>query len=109
MHENRTREFLQSYSEKNIEAIQLMFSNDVIIRDWNTEINGKDAALLQFAHNFQSARSIEITIKSIFTSNTGSAAEIEILVDGTEKLRVVDVFEFDESGQINSVISYKGL
>jgi len=37
------------------------------------------------------------------------AAEIEIVVNGSQKLRVVDVFSFNEAMEITSVISYKGL
>jgi hypothetical protein len=37
------------------------------------------------------------------------AAELEIVVNGSEKLSVVDVFTFNEANKITSVVAYKGL
>jgi hypothetical protein len=37
------------------------------------------------------------------------AAELEIVVNESEKLSVVDVFTFSEDSNIASIIAYKGL
>ena len=86
-----------------------MFSRDVVLRDWNLEVSGTEAALAEFAKNFEEADSLSIQVSRIFESEQGVAAEIEIVVNGSQKLRVIDVFTFNEAMEITSVISYKGL
>jgi hypothetical protein len=86
-----------------------MFSRDVVLRDWNLEVSGTEVALAEFAKNFEEADSLSIQVSRIFESEQGVAAEIEIVVNGSQKLRVIDVFTFNEAMEITSVISYKGL
>jgi hypothetical protein len=108
-HQAQVRSFLSAYEQKDIQAISKMFSRDVVVRDWNLEVFGAEAALAEFAKNFEEADSLSIQVSRIFESEQGVAAEIEILVNGSQKLSVVDVFSFNEAMEITSVISYKGL
>ncbi len=102
-------DFLKAYESKDIAAISEMFSSDVLLRDWNLEVTGKVEALREFEKNFAAAQSLKIAIKNVYVSESGAAAELEILVNQTESLRVVDVVTFDTSNIITSVVSYKGL
>jgi hypothetical protein len=86
-----------------------MFSEDIALRDWNLEVIGRDKAISEFEENFRESQSIEIKVNAIYLSETGASAEVEILVNQTEKLRVVDVFRFDGNQKIVSLVSYKGL
>ncbi|MFM1787028.1 MAG: hypothetical protein RL228_978 [Actinomycetota bacterium] len=103
------RDFLTAYESKDIVAIAEMFSSDVLLRDWNLEVTGKAEALREFKKNFAAAQSLKISINTIYVSESGAAAELEILVNQTELLKVVDVVTFDTSNKITSVVSYKGL
>ncbi len=102
-------DFLKAYESKDIAAISEMFSSDVLLRDWNLEVTGKAEALREFEKNFAAAQSLKIAINAIYVSESGAAAELEILVNQTELLKVVDVVTFDTSNIITSVVSYKGL
>ena len=82
---------------------------NVILRDWNLEVVGRDAALREFAKNFEQASSLGIQINQLYASEIAVAAEIEIVVNGVEGLRVIDVLTFNESMEIVSIVSYKGL
>jgi ketosteroid isomerase-like protein len=108
-HEVLVRRFLRAYAAKDIHAIRAMFAEDVILRDWNLEVTGRDSAIREFEGNFRQSESIEIKINTIYLSESGVSAEIEILVNETEKLRVVDVVKFDSNQKIVSIVSYKGL
>ena len=103
------RRFLDAYAAKDIDAIRTMFSEDIALRDWNLEVIGRDKAISEFEENFRESQSIEIKVNAIYLSETGASAEVEILVNQTEKLRVVDVFRFDGNQKIVSLVSYKGL
>lgn len=107
--EQLLRRFLSAYEDKKLETIAEMLSNDVVLRDWNHQVEGKAGALLQFTKNFEGSEALAIQIRNIYSSKNAIAAEIEIAIGDTETLRVVDILGLNEGGQILSIISYKGL
>jgi ketosteroid isomerase-like protein len=108
-HEELMRQFLEAYEAKDLATLTTYLAPDVVLRDWNLEVTGKEAALKEFAKNFEQAASLSIEIRHIYTSGTGAAAEVEIIVNGVESLRVVDVLSLNEAGQVTAIVSYKGL
>ena len=107
--ESHLRDFLALYEAKNLEAISQKLASSVLLRDWNLEVRGKKLVLAQFEKNFEEAKSISIDVSSVYISSTGACAEITILVNKTESLRVIDVLTFNSAMQITSIVSYKGL
>ena len=107
--EQLATDFLEAYEQKDISAISKMLSEEVIVRDWNLEVTGKDEALSQFTKNFEDGAELKIQIRKLYISESAVAAEIEIQVGSVESLRVIDVIEFDERYRITAIISYKGL
>lgn len=104
-----TRKFISAYEEKDIAAIAGMFSPDVILRDWNSEVVGYEAAIQEYTNNFRGADTLAIKIHNVLTSGLSAAAVLEIVLDGVETLRVVDVLSFSAEGKIKSIVAYKGL
>jgi hypothetical protein len=86
-----------------------MLAVDVVLRDWNLEVSGLEEAVAEYSKNFRDADSLRINVIQILESESGVAAELEIVVNGSEKLSVVDVFTFSEDSKVASVIAYKGL
>ena len=107
--EEIAREFLAAYQDKDLQIISNLLAEEVVVRDWNLEVVGKPQALQEFAKNFEQANSLSIQLKGLYSSDTGAVAEVEIEVNKTERLRVVDVLTFGERLKITSIISYKGL
>ena len=105
--EKLTRRFIELYAAKDINAISDMFSEDIVLRDWNYEVVGKDAAIIEFTKNFDEAETLHISIKNIYLSELSGAAEIEVTVNGII-LGIVDVVTLDSADQIISVIAYRG-
>ncbi len=108
-HEQLARKMLSAYEAKDIDYISSLFSSDVLLRDWNYEVVGREAAIREFSKNFEDAKQLSIEVLRIFSSEAGVAAEVEIVVNNSEVLRVVDVISFDKDSKITSIISYKGL
>lgn len=104
-----TRRFLLAYRSKDLATIANMFHPEVVLRDWNSEVIGDKDALEEFSNNFEQAKSLEILMKKIYIANLSAAAELEIRVNDTEVLSVVDVLTFDPDGQILSIVAYRGL
>ena len=107
--EAQIRSFLAAYELKDIEKISKMFATNVVLRDWNLEVSGLGAALAEYSKNFRDANSLQVTVNQIYESESGIAAQLEIVVNDSEKLNVVDVFTFNEANKITSVVAYRGL
>jgi hypothetical protein len=107
--ETQVRSFLSAYERKDIDAISEMLAEDVVLRDWNLEVSGLEAAVAEYSKNFRDADSLRITVNQILESESGVAAELEIVVNGSENLNVVDIFTFNDDNEITSVVAYKGL
>ncbi len=104
----RFADYLEAYSDKNLQKISDMFAADIALRDWKISVFGKDAAIAETAKNFRSAKTIEITILATYESDNAVAGELKIVVDSTEVLHVVDVVSFNADGKIDSIHAYLG-
>jgi ketosteroid isomerase-like protein len=107
--ETLARAFLSAYESKDLGKISSQLADGVVVRDWNLEVVGKANALREFAKNFEQARSLSIQVIQLHSSNNGVAAEVEIVVNGEDVLRVVDILTFGINGEVTSIVSYKGL
>ena len=105
----RTNEFLTAYQNKDLAAISEMVSEDVLLRDWNLEVSGKDALLYEFDKNFRSSNTIKIEVKNHYLSDLAVMAELQIVVDEQIVLAVVDRLSFESSGLVTEIVSYKAL
>ena len=101
-----TRQFLELYAAKNIESISRMFSDHIVLKDWNHEVVGKEAAIIEFQKNFDDAAHLSIAVKGIYFSGATAAAEIEVTVNDAI-LGIVDVISFDDSDSVTSVLAYR--
>jgi hypothetical protein len=100
--------YLRLYSEKRLDLVSAMFSDNITLRDWNISVSGKAAAVAETAKNFESAETIEIQTLGVYESDDTIAGELRILVDRTIELQVVDVITFNSAGKIASIRAYLG-
>lgn len=103
-----TLSYLERYAAKDIAAIDEMFAEDIVLRDWKIRVVGKEHALQETRKNFESADSIDIEVLSTYESINTVAAELKITVDATEELYVVDVITYNDVGKIKSIRAYLG-
>ena len=106
--EDLARRFLAAYEAKDLDVIAGLLAEDVLLRDWNLEVQGKAAFLAETQRNFEAADTIAIDIDHVHATEHSAAVEVVITVDSRIRLLVVDVFEFDDVGFITAVRSYKG-
>lgn len=104
----RFADYLEAYSDKNLQKISDMFSTDIALRDWKISVFGKGAAIAETDKNFRSAKTIEISILATYESDNAVVGELKIVVDNTEILHVVDVVSFNADGKIDSIRAYLG-
>lgn len=100
--------YLKKYADKDINAMNSMFADDIILRDWKIYVEGKKEALRETQKNFEAAQSIAIDVLKTYENEDTVAAELKITVNKTEVLYVVDVITFNASGKITSIRAYLG-
>ena len=100
--------YLEKYAEKDIKAMEELFAEDIVLRDWKIRVMGKDNALTETQKNFKAADSIEIDVLSTYENENTVAAELKITVDHTEELFVVDVISFNTARKIEAIRAYLG-
>ena len=109
---DKSLEYFTTFSEKDSDGLRNMFSNDVYLRDWEILANGIDEVVAANQDIFDNVESILATPIRVwdFLSHEDNVvvAELEIVVNGEEKLLVTDILEFDDDEKIKSIRAYKG-
>lgn len=105
------RRYLQAYAAKDLQTIAALLAPEVVLRDWQLRVVGRDAALAETQRNFDAALGLQIEILRLHATEASAVAELRIAVEGsaqTVELFVVDVLDFDAQGQISAIRAYKG-
>ncbi len=106
--EQELKKYFKVFSNKDIDTLSKMFSDEVKLVDWNISAFGKNEVLKANENIFKNVKSIEVTpIEFYSNSDTSYSVKISIVVDKIEILEVIDVIKFDENGLINSIEAYK--
>jgi len=100
-------EYFATFSRKDLDGLADMFTANAVLRDWTGSAEGIDNVLAANKNIFDSVDTIVVTPLSLYEDGNTVAAEIEILVNGAEKLLVVDVIIF-EGDKISNLRAYKG-
>lgn len=100
-------DYFATFSRKDLDGLAGLFTANPSLRDWTGSADGKADVLAANKAIFDSVDTITVTPLAIYLEDNTVSAELEILVNGEEKLLVVDVITF-EGDKIASVRAYKG-
>ena len=104
-------EFIKNYfinfSEKNISSLEVMFHEEITLRDWEIYAEGKKEVIKANEKIFSSCKSIFVKPLNIWENSNYVIAEIDILINGEEQLKVIDLFELSNE-KILSIRAFKG-
>ena len=117
------RKYFQAFADKNIEILTEMFTDDIILIDWNNTFTGKDQVVNEVQGIFANFKTIELEVTDIFSSlniinadrgettvsipkDDSFACEIVIVFDDLEPLYIMDLIEFDDEGRIKKLTAY---
>ena len=104
---NITKLYFQYFSEKDIQNLELLFSENIRLVDWEINVIGKKNVIEANKKIFNSVDSIKVTPLNIFQDKLVMTCEIDILINKKDKLKVVDIIKFDEDKKIISISAYK--
>ena len=100
--------YFKIFSEKNINGLSEMFADNVTLRDWNKNYQGIKSVLEENLNIFQNVKTINAIPLNIISENNFVVAELKIIINGDEELKVVDMIEFNKKGKIISIKAFKG-
>ena len=100
--------YLKCFSSKKISSLKDFFSTDIVLRDWEIEAHGIDEVIEANKNIFNNVKSIFVEIKNLYQEGNIVIGELEIIINKSETLFVVDIFEFNEKNKIKRIFAYKG-
>ena len=105
---DKALEYFTTFSEKDTEGLRSMFSDDVVLRDWEIMANGIDEVVDVNQNIFDSIDTILAIPIRVYDNQNTIVAELEITINGEETILVTDILEFDENEKIKEIRAYKG-
>ena len=99
--------YFQSFCKKDTASLEVLFSDSIVLTDWEVQIVGKDN-ILKFNQNFfNSVNDIRIDVDKIAVGLDTVIAEIKVIINNSIVAQVVDVIEFDQDNKIKQIRAYK--
>ena len=105
--EKLIKTYFQAFSNKNIEKLERLFSDEVILKDWEIFAEGKKEVLEANKNIFNSVDSISAELNELYLDNLVAVCLIEITINKEEVLKVIDVIKFNDQMEIVEVSAYK--
>ena len=105
---DKTIEYFAAFSNKDIDSLRKMFSENICLRDWELNVCGIEDVVLANSNIFNLVEDILVTPMKLYQQDSTVIAEIEILINQKEKLLVTDIIEYSKDKKIKSIRAYKG-
>ena len=103
-----TKYYFNVFSQKKIDELSKLFSEDVKLRDWQNQASGKKEVLKINQKIFDSVNSIKVIPLKLDKVEKKIYAELEIIINDKEKRLVLDVISFNDDNKINNIEAYQG-
>ena len=100
--------YFQKFSQKNINELRKMFDENVTLRDWEVNEAGIENVLKANSNIFQNVNTIKVIPQNIISENHFISAELKIIINNQDELKVVDLIEFNKNCKIISIKAFKG-
>tara|TARA_Y100001968_G_scaffold288772_1_gene291271 strand:+ start:1098 stop:1442 length:345 start_codon:yes stop_codon:yes gene_type:complete len=103
-----TMKYINMFINKDINGLSNIFDDSIVLRDWETMAEGKESVLSANENIFNSLASINIEILGIIAENKRVSVEFTLAINETEKINIVDLIDFTDSGKILLIKAYRG-
>lgn len=102
--------YFELFSNKDIEGLSYLFSDNIKLKDWLVNIRGKEIVLEEMNKLFNVAEKIKIDIRELHEECDTVCCELKIEIqtnDDKVELEVVDILKFDNLFKIKKITAYK--
>ena len=105
--ENLVKTYFEIFSNKDIKGLENLFSDDVILQDWDILVEGKKQVLDANKNIFDSVESISVTLNNLYLDKLVAICLIEIIINNQETIKVIDITKFNHENKIIEISAYK--
>ena len=105
--EDLVKTYFEIFSNKDITGLDNIFSDDIILQDWEILAKGKKQVLDANKNIFDSIESISVTLNDLYLDELVAICLIEIIINNEETLKVIDIIKFNDENKIIEVSAYK--
>ena len=99
--------YFEDFSNKDLEKLSDIFSEEIILQDWDILAEGKQNVLEANKNIFNSVDTISINLNEIYIDDSVATCIIEIVINDEETLKVIDIIKIDNDGKIKEISAYK--
>lgn len=102
--------YVSAFGQRDLATLGEIFDEGVTLRDWSIEAKGKSAVLEAARTIFSATRSLQIDVTKMVVDTEARTvvAELDVVFDASEHLRIVDLLEFSPEGLLSAIRAYKG-
>lgn len=100
-----THKYFNLFLSKNPKGLEELYSEDIILTDWNGQWKGRFAVLEMNENLFKN--DFHLKIDEIRISGNRTYGHIQLEISGTT-LKIVDVIDWSNDGKIKCITAYSG-
>ncbi len=104
---NESIKYFKNFESKKLKNLEKQFANDIHLKDWEIDIQGKNNVLNANKNIFNQFNTIKIVVHDLTQNNSKIIAEISVCLNNNINLNVIDVLEFDFLNNIKKIYAYK--
>ncbi len=101
------KKYFEFFSNKDIQNLKNLFSENIILKDWEIEANGIKSVLEANQNIFNSVDSIVVSLRNIYQDKLVLICVIDLVINNTQKLKVIDILKFNSSKKIEEILAFK--
>ena len=105
--ERLIEEYFKFFSDKDILSLEKLFAEDVKLVDWETYAKGKDEVIKANKKIFDQVDTLQIKVNNLYINGQTAICLIDILINKSEKLKVIDLIRFNNDNKITLISAYK--
>ena len=105
--ERLIKEYFKFFSNKDILSLEKLFAEDVKLVDWETYAKGKDEVIKANKKIFDQVDTLQIEVNNLYINGQTAICLIDILINKSEKLKVIDLIRFNNDNKITLISAYK--
>ncbi len=101
------KKYFEHFSNKDLEKLSDMFSEEIVLQDWNIIAEGKKKVLEENKNIFNSVESISVKLNELYIDGNVATCLIKILINNNEAIKVIDIIKINTNGKIIEISAYK--
>jgi len=99
--------YFQSFCKKDTASLEVLFSDSIMLTDWDVQVVGKENVLNFNQRFFNSIDTIRIDVDKVAVGLDTVIAEIKVIINNKIVASIVDVIDFDQDNKIKEIRAYK--